>query len=110
VGALGVDLTLLALADTLAVWGPTLTDAVWAPRLRVAQILWQAFFEAPERFVRPVPLIRGEDLLSLGVPEGPQIGRILEAIREAQAAGEVTTREEALALARRLLNELGLRS
>lgn len=110
VGALGVDLTLLALADTLAVWGPTLTDAVWAPRLRVAQILWQAFFEAPERFIRPAPLIRGEDLLSLGVPEGPQIGRILEAIREAQAAGEVTTREEAMALARRLLNELGLRS
>jgi len=102
-----VDLALLALADTLAVWGPTLTEDIWGPRLRVAQALWQAFFEAPERFVRVVPLIRGEDLLAMGVPEGPQIGRLLEAIREAQAAGEVTTREEALALARRLIDEAG---
>ncbi|MFN3929024.1 MAG: HD domain-containing protein, partial [Thermoflexus sp.] len=104
-GALGVDLVLLALADTLAVWGPTLTDAIWRPRLLVAQTLWQAFFEAPERFVRPIPLIRGDDLLAMGLPEGPQIGRILEAIREAQAAGEVVTREEALALARKLMDE-----
>jgi hypothetical protein len=43
----------------------------------------------------------------MGVPEGPQIGRLLEAIREAQAAGEVTTREEALALARCLIDEAG---
>ncbi len=105
VGESGVDLALLALADTLAVWGPTLTEEIWAPRLQLARALWQAFFEAPDRFVRPTPLIRGEDLLALGVPEGPQIGRILEAIREAQAAGEVTTREEALALARRLKDE-----
>jgi poly(A) polymerase len=107
VGERGVDLALLALADTLAVWGPTLTEDIWGPRLRVAQALWQAFFEAPERFVRVVPLIRGEDLLAMGVPEGPRIGRLLEAIREAQAAGEVTTREEALALARRLIDEAG---
>ncbi|WP_322800139.1 CCA tRNA nucleotidyltransferase [Thermoflexus sp.] len=107
VGERGVDLALLALADTLAVWGPTLTDAVWTPRLETARALWRAFFEAPERFVRPVPLVRGEDLLAMGVPEGPQIGRILEAIREAQAAGEITTREEALALARRLIDEAG---
>lgn len=105
IGERGVDLSLLALADTLAVWGPTLTDGIWGPRLEVARTLWQAFFEAPERFVRPSLLLRGEDLLALGVPEGPQIGRILEAIREAQAAGEVTTREEALALARRLMDE-----
>ena len=105
VGAAGVDLALLALADTLGVWGPTLSEAVWEPRLQVARTLWAAFFEAPERFVRPPPLVRGEDLLALGVPEGPRIGQILEAIREAQAAGEVTTREDALALARRLMEE-----
>lgn len=38
----------------------------------------------------------------LGLAAGPQIGLLLEAIREAQAAGEVTDRESALALARRL--------
>ena len=40
----------------------------------------------------------------LDLPPGKQIGRILEAIREAQASGEVTTREEALALAKQVLH------
>jgi hypothetical protein len=34
---------------------------------------------------------------------GPRVGRLLEALREAQAAGEVTTKEEALAWATNLL-------
>jgi poly(A) polymerase/tRNA nucleotidyltransferase (CCA-adding enzyme) len=34
--------------------------------------------------------------MALGIPEGPEIGRLLAALREAQAAGEVENREEAL--------------
>jgi tRNA nucleotidyltransferase/poly(A) polymerase len=45
------------------------------------------------------PLVRGDEL---GVEPGPQIGRILEAIDEERAAGTISTREEALALAREL--------
>jgi hypothetical protein len=41
-------------------------------------------------------------MAELHLAEGPEIGRLLETLREAQAAGEVNTREEALALARRL--------
>jgi hypothetical protein len=36
---------------------------------------------------------------------GPRVGQLLEALREAQAAGEVTTREEALARAANLLTQ-----
>jgi tRNA nucleotidyltransferase/poly(A) polymerase len=46
----------------------------------------------------PEPLVRGTDL---GLPPGPLIGRLLEEIEEERAAGEITTREEALAYARR---------
>jgi tRNA nucleotidyltransferase/poly(A) polymerase len=45
------------------------------------------------------PLLRGDEL---GLPPGPEIGRILAAIDEERAAGTVSTREDALALARRL--------
>ncbi len=56
----------------------------------------------------PPPLITGRDLIgALGLEGGPQIGRLLEAVREAQAAGEVGTREEALALALRLVEDQG---
>jgi hypothetical protein len=45
------------------------------------------------------PLVRGDEL---GIEPGPLIGRILDAIDEERAAGTISTREEALALAREL--------
>jgi tRNA nucleotidyltransferase/poly(A) polymerase len=46
------------------------------------------------------PLLRGEDVLALGVEPGPQVGRLLELVEEERAAGTISTREEALALVR----------
>lgn len=52
---------------------------------------------APEAVPAP-PLVRGTDVMALlGIPPGPEVGRWLEAVREARAVGEVRTREEALA-------------
>ncbi|HZY44508.1 MAG TPA: hypothetical protein VFF70_07145 [Anaerolineae bacterium] len=42
---------------------------------------------------------------ALNLKPGKHIGAILEAIREAQAEGEVQTKEEALQVARRMLEE-----
>ena len=44
------------------------------------------------RYVKP--LLNGEDLQRMGVPPGPQLGKILEALHEARLNGEVRTREE----------------
>jgi tRNA nucleotidyltransferase/poly(A) polymerase len=44
------------------------------------------------------PLVRGGDL---GLPPGPEIGRLLAEIEEERAAGTITTKEEALDYARR---------
>jgi hypothetical protein len=46
----------------------------------------------------PEPLVRGDEL---GLPPGPEIGRVLARIEEERAAGTISTREEALELARR---------
>jgi hypothetical protein len=50
------------------------------------------------------PLVRGDEL---DLPPGPEIGRILAAIDEERAAGTISTRDDALALARRLAAEGG---
>jgi hypothetical protein len=47
----------------------------------------------------PAPLLRGDEL---GLEPGPAIGRILDAIDEERAAGTISTRDDALALAREL--------
>ena len=44
----------------------------------------------------PRPLVRGDDLISMGLQPGPRIGELLEAVQTAQLEGEVTTRAQAL--------------
>jgi tRNA nucleotidyltransferase/poly(A) polymerase len=48
------------------------------------------------------PLLRGEDLLELGVQAGPDVGRLLELVAEERAAGTISTRDEAFDLVRRV--------
>jgi putative nucleotidyltransferase with HDIG domain len=94
-GDAGVGVVLLALADAMAVWGRGLTQTRWRALLRNAKALFKAYFERPTEIVAPATLLNGHDLIALGVRPGPQMGHILDALREAQAAGEIATREEA---------------
>ena len=55
----------------------------------------------------PEPLLRGRDVLALGVPPGPEVGRIVRAVYERQLDGVVRTHEEAVAEARRLCEDRG---
>jgi hypothetical protein len=65
----------------------------------VHYILTKRFHE--EESISPPKLIGGDELMAeLNLSPGSLIGRLLETLREAQAAGEISNREEALALAR----------
>src|SRR5436189_1705838 len=44
----------------------------------------------------PPPLLRGDDLIALGLKPGPKFGEILEAVETRQLEGTLRTREEAL--------------
>lgn len=44
----------------------------------------------------PPPLVRGDDLIALGLKPGPKFGNILEAVETRQLEGMLKTREEAL--------------
>jgi len=57
------------------------------------------------RHVRP--LLSGSALQALGVPEGPECGRILSALRTARMNGEVASREDEATLVRRLSGGAG---
>ncbi len=91
---------LLSLADGAASAGPRLTPDGWARQVRYMNSLLVRSQEE-EGIVSPPRLLTGRDIMrDLGEPEGPHIGRLLEALREAQAAGEVTDTEGALAFVR----------
>jgi tRNA nucleotidyltransferase (CCA-adding enzyme) len=51
----------------------------------------------------PAPLLLGRHMLALGLTPGPQVGAILKQVYEQQLDGRITTVEEGIAEARRLL-------
>ena len=53
----------------------------------------------------PGPILLGRHLLALGLTPGPRVGEILKAVYEQQMDGAVTTLEDAIATARRLLEK-----
>ena len=60
----------------------------------VAYILKEHF---KQKKAAPLKLIDGNDLIDVfGMKPGAEMGELLESIREAQASGELTTREAAL--------------
>lgn len=97
-----VDVTLLSIADRLATRGDRAQESIEAHLMLAKSVLgyaleWRA--QGPPR-----ALLRGDELADdLGIVAGPRVGELLEAIAAAQYAGEVRTREQAFAYARKLM-------
>jgi tRNA nucleotidyltransferase/poly(A) polymerase len=105
-GPAGVEVCLLTLADLRATYEQTLPQETWAAALEVVRTMLAAWYEKKDEQVAPLPLVDGNDLKrELSLQPGKKIGELLEAVREAQVMGEVSTREQALGLARRRLEE-----
>lgn len=97
----GLDVGLLALADHLATYAGVGEGEAWRRLLETVTHLMQFYFERAAEVVRPAPLVRGQELMRvLGMAAGPDLGQLLQALEEGQAAGEISTHEEALAYAR----------
>jgi poly(A) polymerase len=104
VGDAGIDILFLALADYLAARGPNMDSKEWEKHnYLVNYILDENQNQKQKRL--PVKLLDGNDILdTFGLTSGPLIGKLLRLVCEAQATGEVSSREEALALIRRKLD------
>lgn len=63
----------------------------------------QAQFREEE--LRPARLLTGRDLIEAGFRPGPRFSPALEAVETAQLEGEISTREQALEIAQRILSE-----
>lgn len=98
------DVTLLTVADRLSArgGGPFATDEAIAAHLDLAREMLAAALDW-RRDGPPVPFLRGDELASeLGIEPGPELGDLLTELEAAQYAGEVSTREQAIARARAL--------
>lgn len=99
-GDAGPDVLLHELADHLATQGPHISPEGWSAHLAFVEAMLTHHFAPPPE--RQAPLLDGRALMEvLDIGPGPLVGALLREIAEAQAAGEISTREEALTLATR---------
>jgi poly(A) polymerase/tRNA nucleotidyltransferase (CCA-adding enzyme) len=98
----GPDVLLHELADHLATRGPMLDPEDWRAHLAWSGSMLDALWGAPPE--QRQPLLNGHDLIGeFGLEPGKLVGELLREVHEAQAAGEISTREQALDLARQHL-------
>ena len=104
-GDAGIETLFLSLADHLGSVGPRVSREGFRQHVALTSYILQMRF-GEEQIVSPPRLIDGEADGGAGPrSRARSIGELLEAVREAQAAGEVETVEQALAFARERLAE-----
>jgi poly(A) polymerase/tRNA nucleotidyltransferase (CCA-adding enzyme) len=106
-GNAGPDVLLHLLADHMATRGPRINITSWIAQAKWIDALLDVIWgEATEP---TPPLLNGNELMrELGLTPGPLIGKLLAAVGEAQADGAITTKEEAVDLARRTFERLNV--
>ena len=93
----GLDVVLLSLADHLATHNGIGSQSDWQQLVHIVGQLCHAYFAQHEETVAPQLLLNGRFIMrELNLKPGPEIGRLLRLLQEAQAAGEVTTKEQAI--------------
>jgi poly(A) polymerase len=104
-GDAGIDIIFLSLADHLAASGARLDITQWREHCRTVEYIINK--HAEEMIPPPsAKLIDGHEIIKIfGLSPGPRVGQLLEAVNEARATGEVTTKQQAIRLAERLLAE-----
>ena len=107
-GDVAIDTLFLWMADHLAAKGPELDTDAWSVHARmVAHIL--ELGAQPEATAQKERLVTGLDLMErFHLVPGPLIGNLLAQIEEAQAVGELATRDDAFVLASKVLEKDGI--
>jgi len=98
-----VPALILSMADVMSSLGPES-----GPGYRERHINWSKrsvmdYYERVKAQIERPDLVTGDDLTALGMKPGPEIGYVLEKIRNARDAGEICSREEAVAFARKCI-------
>lgn len=92
-----IDEIILAQADRLSARGPAITDEIVENNINSLNRLMN-FYLSVRNSLEPLPkLIDGNEAMKiLNLKPSPTLGKILDALKDAQISGDVTTKDEAV--------------
>ncbi len=92
-----IDVIILAMADRLSARGVEITDEIVEKNINNLQALLDFYLNIKDN-LQPLPkLISGNEIMKmLDIKPSPQLGKIIKALQEAQLAGDVSTKNDAL--------------
>jgi len=87
---------ILAMADRLSAKGPEISEDIISENIKGLYWLLEKYKESIEKVEIP-KLISGHEIMEiLGLSKGPEVGRIVKSLHEAQISGDINSREEAI--------------
>jgi len=96
----------LNLADYLAARGPDLDMDDWSDHCKVAEHILRGQTTGPK--TTQTPLLGGHEIMKeFLLSPGSQVGVLLEVVREAEASGEISTKQDAILLVKSRLDNGG---
>ena len=101
-----IDNIVLAKADRLSARGEVITDEMIENNISSLDKLQNFYFESLEKLTPLPKLVDGNELMErFNLTQSPLLGNIIAAIQNAQLDGDVTTKEQALDLAKKLIDK-----
>jgi poly(A) polymerase len=92
----GVGVLLVSLADHYSYRKVKIKRNEMKKQLMITSEMLGSFYQRRKKFL-PRPFLKGDDLMRIfGLSEGPQIGKLLKLIVEAQVEGEIKTKKKAI--------------
>ena len=106
-GAIAIDTLYLNLADYRAAKGPNVDIVDWHDHCDLIAYILERGFEQTDRIEKTDKLLDGRTLMkNLDIQPGIMVGRLLRAIDEAHALGEVSSEGDAIIMAKEILDSL----
>ncbi len=87
---------ILSMADTRSKMGPSAIESEKKAHLDWCRKIITEYFSSIKKQIEEKNLINGKDLINLGVLPGPDMGKILKKMREAQDSGLLRNKQDAL--------------
>lgn len=101
-----IDVIILAMADRLSARGEKVTQQMVENNINALEKLLYDYI-AIQKDIKPIEkLLDGNDIMEiLRIKQGPKLGKVINALKEAQISGEVNTKDEAVNFIQNFYNE-----